>query len=55
MLDGQGLIVLGLTPGPHFHQVFLRLLDARLNGQVSTLQDEKSLVQKEFPVRDPQC
>lgn len=41
LLDGNGLIALGLQPGPDFHNVFLRLLDARLNGQIHSLEDEK--------------
>jgi tRNA nucleotidyltransferase (CCA-adding enzyme) len=44
LLDGKGLIALGLEPGPYFHKVFLRLLDARLNGQISSLEDEENLV-----------
>ncbi len=50
LLDGNGLIDLGLQPGPHFHKVFLTLLDARLNGEIRTLEDEKSLVREQFVV-----
>lgn len=49
LLDGNGLIDLGLQPGPHFHQVFLALLDARLNGQIHSLEDEMTLVRKNYP------
>lgn len=48
MLDGNGLIELGLQPGPYFHKIFLALLDARLNGQISSLEDEKNLVREQF-------
>jgi tRNA nucleotidyltransferase (CCA-adding enzyme) len=48
LLDGNGLIELGLQPGPHFHNVFLALLDARLNGQVRSLEEEKDLVRGRF-------
>ncbi len=47
-LDGHDLIKLGLKPGPHFHQVFLRLLDARLDGQISSREEEVALVRQEF-------
>ncbi len=49
MLDGKGLIKLGQQPGPHFHEIFLALLDARLNGEIRTLEDEKRLVIAQFP------
>ena len=48
MLDGKGLIALGLAPGPHFHDVFLDLLDARLNGQIRSLSDEENLVREKY-------
>jgi tRNA nucleotidyltransferase (CCA-adding enzyme) len=48
LLDGNALIELGLQPGPHFHNVFLALLDARLNGQVRSLEEEKDLVRGRF-------
>ncbi|SHI74263.1 tRNA nucleotidyltransferase (CCA-adding enzyme) [Malonomonas rubra DSM 5091] len=48
LLDGNGLIELGLKPGPHFHQVFLTLLNARLNGEIRTLEDERQLVREKF-------
>lgn len=48
LLDGKDLIALGLQPGPHFHKVFLALLNARLNGQVRSLEDEKNLVRNSF-------
>ena len=47
-LDGNALIALGLQPGPHFHKVFLVLLDARLNGEVRSIEEEKALVQERF-------
>ncbi|OEU74397.1 MAG: polya polymerase [Desulfuromonadales bacterium C00003093] len=48
LLDGNGLIDLGLPPGPNFHKVFLALLNARLDGRVETLEEEKKLVREQF-------
>ncbi|HEY5674583.1 MAG TPA: CBS domain-containing protein [Malonomonas sp.] len=48
VLDGKDLIALGLQPGPGFHQVFLALLDARLDGEISSRDDEVALVLREF-------
>ncbi|WP_303721107.1 CBS domain-containing protein [Malonomonas rubra] len=48
LLDGNDLIELGMQPGRHFHNVFLDLLEARLNGQIRTLEDEKNLVQEKY-------
>ncbi len=48
LLDGHDLIALGLQPGKHFHQVFLSLLNARLDGEVSSRADEERLVQAQF-------
>ncbi|NOY13426.1 MAG: CBS domain-containing protein [Deltaproteobacteria bacterium] len=52
IIDGKGLIELGLQPGPHFHQVFLMLLDAHLNGQICSLAEEKALVRNRYPVAE---
>ena len=48
LLDGKDLIGLGLRPGPGFHQVFTALLDARLDGEISTREEEIALVKREF-------
>jgi tRNA nucleotidyltransferase (CCA-adding enzyme) len=49
ILDGKDLIALGLRPGRGFHQVFLALLDARLDGEIVSREDEVALVRREFP------
>ena len=38
--SGDDLRRLGLTPGPHYHRVFKELLEARLDGRVSSREDE---------------
>ncbi|MEI7817339.1 MAG: polya polymerase, partial [Desulfuromonadales bacterium] len=43
LLDGEGLLGLGLNQGPLFRSIKERLLQARLDGEVSTLDDEKIL------------
>ena len=48
VLNGNDLIGLGLQPGPHFHKVFLSLLDARLDGQISSREEEVAWVQREY-------
>ncbi len=48
ILNGNDLIALGLQPGKHFHQVFLALLNARLDGTISSREDEERLVQERF-------
>ncbi len=48
MLDGKALIALGLPPGRYFHDIFLDLLDARLDDRVVTLDDEIALVREQY-------
>jgi tRNA nucleotidyltransferase (CCA-adding enzyme) len=43
LLTGADLKAMGLKPGPQFRQILDRLLDARLNGEVHTEQDERDL------------
>jgi tRNA nucleotidyltransferase (CCA-adding enzyme) len=45
-LSGHDLHAMGLTPGPRFRQVLDRLLEARLNGEVTTDTEERALVQQ---------
>ncbi|MFM8552954.1 MAG: hypothetical protein ACKOCD_11715, partial [Nitrospiraceae bacterium] len=42
-LTGADLKALGLKPGPRYKQILDRLLDARLNGEVNTLDEERAL------------
>jgi tRNA nucleotidyltransferase (CCA-adding enzyme) len=48
MLRGRDLRSMGLKPGPLYKQVFEGLLEARLNGRVSTREDEIRFVQERF-------
>jgi tRNA nucleotidyltransferase (CCA-adding enzyme) len=43
-LTGQDLKAMGLKPGPLFKQILNQLLDARLNGEVSSEAEERKLV-----------
>jgi hypothetical protein len=45
-LSGHDLRAMGLTPGPLFRQVLDSLLQARLNGEVTTDTEERALVQQ---------
>ncbi len=48
ILDGTALISLGFAPGKYFQVIFKTLLDARLNNEIETREDEVLLVQKTF-------
>jgi len=43
-LNGNDLIRLGIAPGPQIKEILERLYEARLNGEVTTKQDEEKLV-----------
>lgn len=45
-IDGRYLREMGLKPGPIFGHILRRLRDARLDGEVATLEDEKALVEQ---------
>jgi tRNA nucleotidyltransferase (CCA-adding enzyme) len=47
-LGGQDLIELGLTPGPLFKTILMELLEARLNGEVLTREDEVVWVSQRY-------
>ncbi len=44
-LDGDALKALGLKPGPHFRKTLDRLLAARLDGEVTTEDEERRLAE----------
>jgi tRNA nucleotidyltransferase (CCA-adding enzyme) len=46
ILGGKDLIEMGLTPGPMFRPILEALLDARLNGQIETREDEIRFVKR---------
>jgi tRNA nucleotidyltransferase (CCA-adding enzyme) len=45
-LTGKDLKALGLKPGPMYKKILDRLLDARLNGEVSSESEERELVKQ---------
>jgi tRNA nucleotidyltransferase (CCA-adding enzyme) len=45
-IDGEHLKALGLKPSPLFGRILSALRDARLDGEVSTLEEEEALVEK---------
>jgi tRNA nucleotidyltransferase (CCA-adding enzyme) len=50
LLDGRYLKEKGVKPGPVYREILESLLDARLNGEVTTLLDEVEFVQKKWGV-----
>jgi tRNA nucleotidyltransferase (CCA-adding enzyme) len=46
LLDGNELKDMGLPPGPRYAEVLGALRDARLDGEVNTLEDEKRMAQR---------
>lgn len=45
-LTGRDLQAMGLKPGPQYKRILDRLLDARLNGEVGTEQEERALARR---------
>ncbi|MFH0822688.1 MAG: CBS domain-containing protein [Pseudomonadota bacterium] len=52
MLAGDDLIAMGYVPGPVFQGILGALIDARLDGELKTLEDENRMVLERFQ-RDP--
>jgi tRNA nucleotidyltransferase (CCA-adding enzyme) len=46
LLTGTDLKAMGIKPGPQFKKILGWLLEARLNGEVTTESDERRLVNK---------
>jgi len=47
-LNGEDLIGMGMEPGSSFNDVFKTLRDARINGQVTSRDEEIALVESQF-------
>jgi tRNA nucleotidyltransferase (CCA-adding enzyme) len=47
-LGGKDLIAMGLASGPIYRQIFDKVRDAKLNGQLKTYEDEIKFVQTKF-------
>ena len=45
---GDDLIKIGIEPGPIFNNIFKALLDARVNGQLATRDEEIIFVESQF-------
>ena len=45
-IDGEYLKAMGLKPGPLFGRILSALRDARLNGEVTSLEEEKAFVKE---------
>lgn len=45
-ISGEDLHSLGLAPGPHYHKILRRVLNAKLNGLVETEKEELELIKK---------
>ena len=52
MMTGDDLIALGYSPGRYFQQIFDTILQARLNGEVQTKQDEIDLLRNHYALGD---
>ena len=51
-LDGNSLRELGLAPGPRFSDVMKRLLDARLDGEISSIEEESDLARSLIDIKN---
>ncbi len=47
-ITGKDLVHMGLPPGPIFQKVMKDLLDARLNGRISTPEQERVLAEEKI-------
>jgi tRNA nucleotidyltransferase (CCA-adding enzyme) len=48
ILNGHDLRQMGIPPGPRYKEILGDLLDARLNGRLSTREDEVAFVRRRF-------
>jgi tRNA nucleotidyltransferase (CCA-adding enzyme) len=47
-LTGRDLQAMGLQPGPQYKTILGKLLDARIDGMITTEADERALVEKQL-------
>jgi tRNA nucleotidyltransferase (CCA-adding enzyme) len=47
-LRGKDLKDMGITPGPVYRRILNQLLDGRLNGELSSREEEVEFVEKYF-------
>ncbi|HEU0069101.1 MAG TPA: hypothetical protein VFQ26_07580, partial [Nitrospiraceae bacterium] len=48
VLTGRDLQAMGLQPGPQYKTILGKLLDARIDGLITTEADERALVKKQL-------
>jgi len=53
LLKGKDLIAMGYKPGPFFKEIFDSILEAKLEGEVSTREDEIEFLRENFPAANP--
>ena len=47
-LTGRDLQIMGLQPGPQYKTILGKLLDARIDGMITTEAEERAFLQKRF-------
>jgi tRNA nucleotidyltransferase (CCA-adding enzyme) len=47
-ITGKDLIAMGLTPGPNFKKILDTLLEARLDGRINTLTEEREYIKQTY-------
>jgi tRNA nucleotidyltransferase (CCA-adding enzyme) len=50
-LTGKDLLAMGYSPGPQFRVILERIKETRLNGQIDSIEEERTLVRREFPLQ----
>ncbi len=51
ILTGRDLLEMGYKPGPVFREILATLRNERLNGLISSLEDERAFVCRRFPLK----
>jgi len=46
LISGEDLHKMGMSPGPRYQKIFTKVLNAKLNGEVKTKDDELQLIKK---------
>jgi len=46
LISGEDLHKLGVLPGPRYQKIFARVLNAKLNGQIKTKEEELELIKQ---------
>jgi tRNA nucleotidyltransferase (CCA-adding enzyme) len=47
-ITGKDLMQMGLKPGPLYKKILQRVLEAKLNGRLENVEDERNFVRAEF-------